>query len=553
LNNELPGIILTGASGFIGKHFIEASAKNYRLFCLARRSQNEAGVPKHENIRWSQVDVGDFSNLQEVVHSINRYGGADFVVHLAGYYDFTMKDRPEYKHANVVGTRNVLKLAQYLNIKRFIFASSLAACKFGKDPRNMLDEQSHVDAKYPYANSKRAAEELIKNYSAIFPYTILRLAAVYSDWCEYPPLFAFLSTWFSKKWNARIIGGKGTTSITYIHINDLIKLIHTVISKSDSLPQKTVFCASPGGTTSHNELFEAATRYYYGHPVKPMRIPKAIALPGVLVRTFFGDLLGIKPFERPWMMKYLDTKLVVDSSYTMNTLSWEPSPRNDLKRRLLFLIENMKNHSVEWNVKNETQMIRAASRFNIQAYDLMLRNRDLVINKMLDFINLKENSDYFPHYCKMDPMVLKWYITMLYQLIATSIKVGDRILIRKYIQAIAFRRFKEDFNVSEPVYFLTHFEHIILSEMNIDPNAKEIRDLLFSSVSISIQMCIDEMEESFEVFESQAEDITMITDTGINLQNVGSLKQIISNLEDTFFGSIEQDLYQDLSVIKEQI
>jgi hypothetical protein len=253
------------------------------------------------------------------------------------------------------------------------------------------------------------------------------------------------------------------------------------------------------------------------------------------------------------MMKYLDTKLVVDSSYTINTLGWEPSSRNDLKRRLLFLIENMKNHSIEWNVRNETQMIRTANRFNIQAYDLMLKNRELVINKMFDYINLKDNVDYFPNYQKMDTMVLKWYITMLYQLIATSIKVGDRILVRKYIQAVAFRRFKEGFSVSEPVDFLTNFEHIILSELNIDPNAKEIRNLLFSSVSISIQMCIDEMEESFEVFESQSDDMTKITDTGVNFQNVGNLKQIISNLEDTFFGSMEQDLSQDLSVIKEQI
>jgi nucleoside-diphosphate-sugar epimerase len=553
MNKDLPGIILTGASGFIGKHFIEASAKNYRLFCLARRSQNEAGVPRHENVRWSQVDVGDFSNLQEVVKSVNMYGGADFVVHLAGYYDFLMKDRPEYKYTNVIGTRNVLKLAQYLNIKRFIFASSLAACTFGKDPRYMLDEQSAVDATYPYANTKREAEELIKNYSAIFPYTILRLAAVYSDWCEYPPLFAFLNTWFSRKWNARIIGGKGTTSITYIHISDLIKLMHTVINKSDTLPQQTTFCASPSGTISHNELFEAATRYYFGHPVKPLKIPKAIALPGVTVRALFGDLFGTKPFERPWMMKYLDTKLVVDPSFTMNALGWEPSPRNDLKRRLLFLIENMKNHSVEWNVKNETLMLRTANRFNIQAYDLMLKSRELIIDKMFDFINQKDNVDYFPNYRKMDPLVLRWYITMLYQLIATSIKVGDRILIRKYIQAVAFRRFREGFSVSEPVDFLTNFEHIILSELNIDPNAKEIRDMLYSSVSISIQMCIDEMEESFEIYENQPEDMTKITDTGINFQNVGNLKQIISNLEDTFFSSMEQDLSQDLSIIKEQI
>jgi hypothetical protein len=172
---------------------------------------------------------------------------------------------------------------------------------------------------------------------------------------------------------------------------------------------------------------------------------------------------------------------------------------------------------------------------------------------MFDFINLKENSDYFPNYRKMDSLVLKWYITMLYQLFATSIKVGDRMLIRKYIQAVAFRRYKEGFSVSEPVDFLTNFEHIILSELPIDSGTREIRNLLFISVSISIQMCIDEMEESFETFESQAEDIARLTDVGPNFQNVGNLKQIISDLEDTFFSSIEQDLSQDLSVIKDQI
>ena len=47
---HLPGILVTGASGFIGRNFIEASMTNYRLFCLARRSQKEAGVPKHKNL-----------------------------------------------------------------------------------------------------------------------------------------------------------------------------------------------------------------------------------------------------------------------------------------------------------------------------------------------------------------------------------------------------------------------------------------------------------------------------------------------------------------------
>ncbi|KPK83860.1 MAG: hypothetical protein AMS27_11695 [Bacteroides sp. SM23_62_1] len=553
MNRDLPGIIITGASGFIGRHFIEASVRNFKLFCLARRSQNEAGIPGHENILWSQVDIGDFSNLQEVVQSINKHGGADYVLHLAGFYDFTMKNQPEYKYTNVTGTRNVLKLAQYLNIKRFIFASSLAACRFTKDARRFINEQSSANANYPYARSKRQAEELILNYSEMFPCTILRLAAVYSDWCEYPPLFSFLNTWLSNKWNSRIIGGKGTSSITYVHVNDLIKLILTVINNTDTLPQVTTYCASPTGTLSHNELFEAATRYYFGYPRKSIKIPKFIALPGVIFRAMLGDLVGQRPFERPWMMRYIDKKLVVDPTYTMQTLNWEPSSRNDLKRRLLFLIENMKNHYVEWTVRNETQMVRIAKRFNIQAYEVMLRNRELIINKMLDYISQSENKSRFANYRRLDQNLLKWYITMLYQLIATSIKVGDRIIIRKYIQAIAYRRYNEGFNVNETVDFLGSFEKILLSELLIDPDARETKNLLFSAISVAIQLSIDEMEESFETFESQFPEISPLTETGAGIQHVGNLKQIIANLEDTFFNSIEHDLSHDLSVISEQI
>ncbi len=553
MNKDLPGIIVTGASGFIGKNFIEASARDFRLFCLARRSQNEAGIPRHENIRWSQVDVSDFANLQEVVQSINKYGGADFVLHLAGYYDFTMKDHPAYQLTNVTGTRNVLKLAQYLNIKRFIFASSLAACRFTKDPSKILHEQSEPDARYPYAKSKRKAEELIHNYSGMFPCSILRLAAVFSDWCEYPPLFAFLNTWLTGKWNSRILGGRGTSSITYIHVSDLIKLIHIIIAKTETLPRINTFNASPGGTVSHNELFKAATRYYFGRARKPIRIPKFIAMPGVIFRTALGSLLGNKPFERPWMIRYIDRKLVVDASYTENTLGWNISHRNDILRRLLFMIENMKNHYVDWTVKNEAQMIRTTTRFNLKAYEVMLRNRDLVINRMYDFIYIAENTDRFANYRKMDNMVIKWYITMLYQLIATSIKVGDRILIRKYIQTIAYRRYSNGFQVSEVIDFISQFERIIKGELLIDPETTKTKEQLLNAISIAIQLSIDEMEESFETFEKQPAEMTLLQERGPFLQNVGNLKQIISGLEDTFFDSIESDLMADFISIRDQI
>ena len=142
---------------------------------------------------------------------------------------------------------------------------------------------------------------------------------------------------------------------------------------------------------------------------------------------------------------------------------------------------------------------------------------------------------------------------MLYQLIATSIKVGDRILIRKYIQAIAVRRYKTGFNVEEVVFFLEDFENIMKSELLIDPVSQETREQLFTAISIAIQLSIDEMEESFELFASDTSKLVQLPDVLPTLQNVGNLKSIIADLEDTFFDSIEHDLSQDLALIHEQI
>ena len=179
MDMSLPGIVVTGASGFVGRNFLETATDKYRLFCLARRSRREAGIPRNNNILWTQVDIGKWDTLRGVVDIIKENGGADYVLHLAAFYDFNNADNPEYELTNVKGTHNVLKLAQQIGTRRFLFASSVAACKF---PRRgeALNEDSLLDAEFPYARSKRAGEEMMKEYSEWFPCTTFRLAAVFT-------------------------------------------------------------------------------------------------------------------------------------------------------------------------------------------------------------------------------------------------------------------------------------------------------------------------------------------------------------------------------------
>ena len=121
MDYRLPGLVLTGASGFEGRYFIEAAGKHFRLFCVARRSAAEVGVQEKNTLRWFQADIADRARLQEMIPLTKDFGGVDYIVHFAGYYDYTNKEHPSYARTNVEGTRNILELARHLEIKRFIF------------------------------------------------------------------------------------------------------------------------------------------------------------------------------------------------------------------------------------------------------------------------------------------------------------------------------------------------------------------------------------------------------------------------------------------------
>ena len=149
-----------------------------------------------------------------------------------------------------------------------------------------------------------------------------------------------------------MLGGKGESAVSYIHINDLTKLLLTIIESSHQLPVYDIYAASPDGCTSHNNYLKYATRDFLGESLKPIFIPKLLAYPGIFFRILMGNLkMTPPPFERYWMLKYVDQKLNVDSSYTRKILSWEPSQRFHIKRRLLFLLSRMKSNPMEWHVK----------------------------------------------------------------------------------------------------------------------------------------------------------------------------------------------------------
>jgi nucleoside-diphosphate-sugar epimerase len=534
MSEILPGIVVTGASGFIGRHFVIAVSGKFRLFCIARRSQKEVGIPYHKNIHWLQLDITSQKNLLHAFKYIKDHGGAEYVLHLAGYYDFTMKENPAYEQINVTGTHYVLDMSKSLEIKRFIFSSSVAACKFPV-LNNVLTEMSSIDADFPYARCKRREEEVIQKYAKVFPCSIVRLAAVYSDWCEYPMLYMLLNYWLSgNRLTSKILSGRGESAIPYIHIKDVIKLFLRIIEISDTLPKFGVYIASPQGSVSHNELFKTATRYYFGGDIKPFRIPKSAAALGLFVISFLGWLNGKITLEQPWMTGYIDKKLSVDASVTYNALNWKPTPRYHILRRLLFLTEKMISHPNNWTFRNEVLIKKVAFRKSTEIYDILSELRESLVDKIIQEVVMPENEHRFPNYSKMYPELLKWYITLNYQLVAASVRSRDRSIVPIYAREIAFKRYMNGFKTQEVKDIMFLIGKTMKDSLLTRPEMKDSKRQVDDYIILTSQLAADEFEDAYENLADQPPEHKDSIKDIAQLISIENLKRIVRQLEDFY-------------------
>jgi nucleoside-diphosphate-sugar epimerase len=503
MKNNLPTIIVTGASGFVGSNFINYVKEEFFIFAIARRSSTEANIPVHRNILWIQWDISHTEQIDEIAEYLHGEGDADFMIHLAGYYDFDYYDKPEFKKTNVIGTKNVLELARKVEVKRFIFASSLAACEF-PEKGIIINEKSSVDAQFAYAKSKKLGEEFTKEYSRFFNCSVVRFAAVYSDWCEYAPLYKFLETWLGKTINSKILGGKGESAITYIHIFDLTKLLCKIIRKNRFLPSFDTYIASPDGSCSHKNLFKTSTREFFGQEKKPLFVAKPIAILGINFLWILSCIRIIpKPFERPWMGQYIDKKLKVDSSYTQTVLGWKPTPRYHILRRLIHLLINIKSHSSEWKMKNEAALLTVTHRVNLIIYEQMLKAKDEILTKLFNYIISPENEDKFDKYRFLKSKDIQSHLNALYNLLLATIRSGDKSLIIKYIDEIAFERYSAGFKAKIICNKLKFLKTLILNEFLSKQEFKPIKQEIHDNIILTIQLAQDEVEDIFEEYEQK--------------------------------------------------
>jgi GlcNAc-P-P-Und epimerase len=155
-------ILLTGASGFLGKVLNETISTTHTMLTLGRSIYNDI--------------VCDLSKS-----SPNVDRDIDVIIHAAGkahVYPQTVAEKQAFYDVNVAGTEHLLAALAYKQIKKFVFISSVSV--YGLEKGEMINEDAALLGSTPYAKSKIQAEDLVISWcnQKKIPYLILRLPLV---------------------------------------------------------------------------------------------------------------------------------------------------------------------------------------------------------------------------------------------------------------------------------------------------------------------------------------------------------------------------------------
>lgn len=141
-------LLVTGASGFLGRHLIERLATEHDVVGLCRRPGSAD--------RLVAGDVLDRASLAEPME------GCDAVVHAAGAVSHRQADADWLYEVHVTGTSNVLAAAAEAGVERVVHVSTSGTVAVSEQEA-VLDEASPdplaVIARWPYYRVKRTAEK----------------------------------------------------------------------------------------------------------------------------------------------------------------------------------------------------------------------------------------------------------------------------------------------------------------------------------------------------------------------------------------------------------
>ena len=130
-------------------------------------------------------------------------------------------------------------------------------------------------------------------------------------------------------------------------------LIRKCILLDHELEPSNVFLASQRGAVLHQQLISAINSLStHSRKLRPIYVPRKISKFTVRILRAVGELSGNVPFERPWMIDYVDRPWTIDTSETRQILDWDCTPELGILVKIADILENLQLDPKGWKKRN---------------------------------------------------------------------------------------------------------------------------------------------------------------------------------------------------------
>lgn len=268
-------ILLTGATGFIGRNLLSYCASRH-IACRTIARESDAHTSSLPFLPGTAVYEGDVESpfLDPCV-----FAGIDAVVHLAALvHDMneTRGDIEKYRKVNRDLTLALARAALNAAVPQFVFVSTVKVMGDFERMRGIATETDQPNPSDVYGISKLEAERGLAELFAARKTercTILRLPMVYGPGNK-GNMLSFLRA-ASRKIPLPLKGATGKRSVIYV--GNVCDAIAAVIEKRMEFPPVDVFFLSDGVDCSSADLYSAIYREMHGRS-------GVYYVPGALVR-----------------------------------------------------------------------------------------------------------------------------------------------------------------------------------------------------------------------------------------------------------------------------
>ncbi|MEO0184553.1 MAG: NAD(P)-dependent oxidoreductase [candidate division WOR-3 bacterium] len=252
-------ILVTGATGFLGKNFVFEHTKTSPVKILVRQTSDTSLFKDNSNVI---INSGDLIVNKGIAQALDD---VEIVIHCAARTNGSRFN--DFYCDNVVATRNLIEAMKRKSVDKLLLISTQSA----GGPCCSEEAVNETTPSHPvsfYGLSKKMAEDVVRKSG--LQYNILRPCSVYGPYDM--EILKFIK--LIKRGFYPIIGG-GNKCVSLVYVKDLVKLMQVIVERG--LFNNKTYYVSDGNCYQYDEVVQEICRILNRKYCFKVSIPESFA------------------------------------------------------------------------------------------------------------------------------------------------------------------------------------------------------------------------------------------------------------------------------------